>query len=67
MNTLHEVALLWGALPIFTIFWGIPLMDVSYSRQVTGREKYVWLAACALTSWLAWTVFYLLAPVKRAG
>ncbi|MDO3386940.1 hypothetical protein QWI17_13925 [Gilvimarinus sp. SDUM040013] len=67
MNMLNEAAIVWGALPLLIIFWGIPLLDVTYSRQVSGREKCVWLVACALTSWLAWTAFYLLAPVKRAG
>ncbi|MBU2885935.1 hypothetical protein KO507_09195 [Gilvimarinus agarilyticus] len=61
-----EPAVIWGALPLLVIFWGVPLMDISYSRQVVGAEKYLWVVACVFTSWLAWTAFYLLAPIKRA-
>lgn len=66
MSELHNIAVLWGALPVLMIFWALPLVDVSCSRQVSGVEKCIWIAACALTSWLAWVAFYLLAPVSRA-
>ncbi|MDO3383874.1 hypothetical protein [Gilvimarinus algae] len=65
MGLLNETAIVWGALPLALILWALPLLDVTYSRRVTGGEKLAWLAACAVMSWLAWIVFFLAAPVTR--
>ncbi|WP_119393279.1 hypothetical protein [Salinibius halmophilus] len=44
----------------------IPILWVLFSRKVSGVEKLGWVLAILFISWVAWIIFLIVAPVKKA-
>ncbi|QDP01029.1 hypothetical protein [Thalassotalea sp. PS06] len=54
------------SLLIVFIIWLLPIVFIATSSKTRAGEKVIWLILVVFVSWLAWLLYWLLAPLHTS-
>lgn len=57
------IGIFWIWLIVILLVWGLPLLLIVNSSDVSRKEKAIWAFAVIFVSWFAWILFLFVAPI----